>query len=530
VPRRTTSLLLTLVALLLAASFGAPGSIAPAQAQQQQSLQINQVDGSRYPEVRAVVSAIGPDGAPAALTLGSVRAFEGEDAITVVAAQPASDPNLRLGVAIVVDVSSRMEGAPLDAAKQAAIEFIEGLGPADEVAVFAFNDRVSTVMPFTVDRNAIVLALLGLQAGGGSALYEATQTGAYAASTSLAQRKAVVVFSGSGNQAPGSTVTAEGATGVAESSHVPVFTVGLGPGADEAFLESVAGATMGIHRAVAANAAPDGMTAIAAVLRSQHLLTMTAKGAADSKMSELRLIADLGGGPAGAVAPFRRGPEPLAGAAEDDGGGSQLARTALIGLLVLLAVGALALVAYGAAAWVRRWREERAQLAVVAPNLQRAAAQGLPQQTGELRAQAPTFPVAALPGGGATPAAVVVPSSDPRPPQQAAGEPGAGRFVEKTPRGRGQSYELGPGPIIIGSSRRECTIVLPESLDVAPVHARMWLRDGKYTLTHAGGFRRRTLVGGNATERCVLEHGDEVQIGSHRLVYEEFGNDTRLRF
>jgi hypothetical protein len=125
--------------------------------------------------------------------------------------------------------------------------------------------------------------------------------------------------------------------------------------------------------------------------------------------------------------------------------------------------------------------------------------------------------VAALPGVRARPVA--------RP-----SEPGAGRLVEKLERRRGDALDLGVEPIVIGSSRRECTILLPEHPDVAPVHARIWYRDGKYTLVHAGGFRRHTSVGGEWIERCVLEHGDEVQMGPHTWLYEELGNETPLRF
>jgi hypothetical protein len=176
---------------------------------------------------------------------------------------------------------------------------------------------------------------------------------------------------------------------------------------------------------------------------------------------------------------------------------------------------------------VRRWRAEREQLAFIAPNFQRAATQGLPRQEGELRPAAPgppQVPVASVTGGAGPATAVVIPADAP-----ASAAAGAGRFIERMAKGRGQVYELGAGPIVIGSSVRDCTLVLPEHPDVAPVHARMWLRDGKYTLSHGGGFRRSTLVGGTRIERCVLEHGDEVQIGPHRLVYEEDGNELLLR-
>jgi len=123
-----------------------------------------------------------------------------------------------------------------------------------------------------------------------------------------------------------------------------------------------------------------------------------------------------------------------------------------------------------------------------------------------------------------------VPAATPTSAARGAESNSIGKFVEKTPHGRGQTYELGAGPIVIGSSPRECTIVLPAGPDVAPAHVRIWLRNEKYVMHHAGGFRRRTLVGGQPTDWCVLEHGDELQIGPHKLVYVEEGNQRPLRF
>lgn len=544
-PRRPSRIFLTIAALFASALLALPSS---ARAQEPTAaLQIQQVDGSAYPDVRAVVSALGEDGAPVAgLTSAAFQPFEGETPIGLASVAPASDPDQRLGVAIVIDVSANMQGAPLDIAKLAAVEFVRNLKPADEAAVFAFNDAVTSVVPFTLDRDELANGIAGLSAGGGARLFEAATAGMYAAGASVPDRKAVVLLTASRNTVPG--ITSAQPLEVARIARTPIFSVALGAGADDAFLSELAARTMGQHRAVAVDGAIAATREIANVLINQYVLTMTGAGSADGEIGELRIIADINGAPAGAVANFRRGPEPAGPTRAGDGGGGSWFGVAALAVLVTLAVvGAVAGAAYGGVRFVRDIRTARHQREVVAPNEQRAAAQPLPRPAGVLRTAA-AMPAPALSPASVGAQAMIDASALGGPPEQQpnavspppapadaqppvdAGSRSIGSFVEKTPQGRGKTYELGAGPIVIGSSARECTIVLPPSQDVAPAHVRIWLRDGKYVMHHAGGFRRRTLVGGQPTDWCVLEHGDEVQIGPHKLVYVEAGNERPLRF
>jgi hypothetical protein len=539
-------LILTIAALAAGGLLGAPRAARAQEASP--TLQIHQVDGSNYPTVRAIVSALDSDGAPIpGLIAASFQPLEGETPITLAGLDPASDGDQRLGVAIVIDTSSNMDGAPLDAAKLAAIGFVRGLGAGDEAAVFAFNGTVTTVVPFTLDRNALTYGIAGLSADGSASLHEAALTASFAAGAVRAERKAVVILTGSGDTI--GNITAEHALDVARDAAVPVFGIGLGEGVDEAFMEQLSAATMGQYREVGANDAGGALAEVASVLRGQYVLTMTGRAAADRGRQELRILANINGTPAGAVATFLRGAPPAGGIAEpgDDGGGSSFGRAGWMALLALLGIAAAGAAGAGATRVAREIRVARHQREVVAPNQQRAAAQPLPRPVGALR-PAVAVSAPALPGvtfGPAPEFEPAVPAEQPlttapvaapvlamttESASTGAASRGIGRFVEKTAHGRGQTYELGAGPIVIGSSPRDCTIVLPPSADVAPAHVRIWLRDGKYVMHHAGGFRRRTLVGGQPTDWCVLEHGDELQIGPHKLVYVEEGNDRPLRF
>lgn len=550
--------ILLLAMLTLAIGAGVPLPV-PAGAQEPApSLRINQVDGSAYPALRIVVSALDANGAPVpGLAPGAFQAFEGETPIPTTGLQTPDDPAARLSVVLVIDVSARMQRAPLDAAKQAATAFVQSLRPADDVAILTFNDTVAGVSPFTTDRALLSGAIGGLNAGGGAALFEAMQASAFAAGTSQAPRRAVVLLTAGADDAS-DDATAESALATAEGAGVPVFTVALDPATDDAFLRSLTAATMGEHRAAPPEGAAAATDALATVLRGQYVLTATGGGVADGSTGELRVIADLPGSPAGAISSFRRGLA-VAGAAPADDGGSG-ARTLLIVALAVAAAVALVAAGFGASTLLQRWRLGRKQRNLVEPNHRRAAEQGLPRQVGAYRSGESSVagrPSSVAEDGHAAEDEALTreagsangqahaaggPALDerrsgagdrramPAPANVAAPVRGAGRLVEKTSRGRGAAIELGVETTVIGSSARECTLVLPEGLDVAPVHARIWYRGGKYQLTHAGGFRRRTLVGGAPTERCVLEHGDELQIGAHRWLYEEDGHEVALRF
>lgn len=86
--------------------------------------------------------------------------------------------------------------------------------------------------------------------------------------------------------------------------------------------------------------------------------------------------------------------------------------------------------------------------------------------------------------------------------------------------GAGREYHLGDEAAVIGASSAVSTIVL-DGDGIAPEHARIWLRQDRYLLHHVGGLSRKTYVSGQEADWVVLEPGDEVAIGRHRLVFED---------
>src|SRR6185437_3721307 len=174
------------------------------------------------------------------LQAAQFTAADGAAAIPVADAQSVQDANIELSVVLAIDTSGSMAGAPLDGAKQAAIAFVNGLGPNDDVALIAFADNVTApVAGFSSDHAALAAGIQSLQAGGSTVLYEAVQAAVLSAKNSPAPRKAIVILSDGQNDTQTSPATNAGALDTVRQGDVPVFTIGFGGQPDVGFLQSI---------------------------------------------------------------------------------------------------------------------------------------------------------------------------------------------------------------------------------------------------------------------------------------------------
>lgn len=137
---------------------------------------------------------------------------------------------LRIG--IVLDTSLSMQGDKLKAAIAAAVEFLNILQPGDEGLVIGFSDEVRILRDLTSNRGELESAIRGVEAKGGTSLYDAI----FKASERLAEfdgRRVMVVLSDGRDEAanglePGSLHTFDEAQERALRNEVMVFAIGLG--------------------------------------------------------------------------------------------------------------------------------------------------------------------------------------------------------------------------------------------------------------------------------------------------------------
>ncbi len=137
-----------------------------------------------------------------------------------------------LRVAVVLDTSLTMKGDKLDAARDAALGFLDLLVEGDEGLVVTFSDSVTVAQGLTNDPGAMRAAIEGVRAEGGTALYDAI----YRASDLLGRfegRRVMVLLSDGRDEAanglePGSFHTIEEALDRALRNEVMIFAIGFG--------------------------------------------------------------------------------------------------------------------------------------------------------------------------------------------------------------------------------------------------------------------------------------------------------------
>ncbi|MCH8009243.1 MAG: VWA domain-containing protein [Chloroflexi bacterium] len=183
------------------------------------------------------------------------------------------DSSLPISVLLALDVSGSMEGGALDEAKAAAISFLNSLELQDSVGVLTFADEVTLVLPFTQDRAAAMAAIEGLVAGGGTALYQATENGLRLAADEGTSYRAVILLSDGLDN--GSVLVRDDVYTTAATLGVPVFAIGLGEDIDREYLESVATLSGG---SFAETPSPAGLAQLylkaGELLRGQYILTL----------------------------------------------------------------------------------------------------------------------------------------------------------------------------------------------------------------------------------------------------------------
>ncbi|GAB4370759.1 MAG: hypothetical protein Kow0062_05740 [Acidobacteriota bacterium] len=150
-----------------------------------------------------------------------------------------------LDVMLVFDASESMRGERIRRARAAGRAFVEALEPRDRVGLIAFHEKVEIVEPPTDDHLRIVERLAGVEARGGTALYDAVATAAAVLDRNTGERRKIVVVLSDGRDAArtrwkqASLRSIDDVIGAAHRADVLVYTVGLG--ANLEFEESIVG-------------------------------------------------------------------------------------------------------------------------------------------------------------------------------------------------------------------------------------------------------------------------------------------------
>lgn len=218
------------------------------------ALRVDAVDVSGYPDVSLTVNWPAPPASPA----GALPAAEVREGGDLRPAQLTPLAGEDLAVALVVDTSGSMAGAPLEAAKAAASTFLSALPAQARVAVVGFGAVPRVASPLTGDHAALSAALAGLVAEGETALYDAVAVGLQQLPPGTAARRHVVVLSDGGDTASATGIDAVAAHVTASGVGAHVVELATAD-SNHAALEQLARAGGG---GVVAASDPGGLTAV----------------------------------------------------------------------------------------------------------------------------------------------------------------------------------------------------------------------------------------------------------------------------
>jgi VWFA-related protein len=224
-----------------------------------------------------------------------------------------------LDVVLVLDVSGSMQGKPLADAKTAAARFLDRLEKNDQAGLIAFSEPVDLApgalnlkkeRQLSADRMPLYDLVEGLQANGGTHLYNAAAKAVGFFDEAASGRRAVLLLSDGRNDPP-TVGDPEQVIEMAKTAGVPFFVIGLGEEVDDAYLTRLASETGGLYRkAPKSGELAQMFSDMAELLKTQYVVRYTSGLAADGGQHELEVTINVQGANAGQS--INLGPLPLA--------------------------------------------------------------------------------------------------------------------------------------------------------------------------------------------------------------------------
>jgi VWFA-related protein len=154
------------------------------------------------------------------LRRGDFKLFEDGREQTIVGFGEEETP---FSAALLLDVSGSMEGR-ISLARSAAIRFLDGLRPDDNVAVYSFHTTVKQLQDFAYTRDLDPL-VFGLSAEGQTVLNDAVVRAAHDLAARPEKRRAIVVLSDGADTR--SAASADKALNTALAANATIYTVDL---------------------------------------------------------------------------------------------------------------------------------------------------------------------------------------------------------------------------------------------------------------------------------------------------------------
>jgi VWFA-related protein len=299
------------LALLVAACLLAPDQIWAQKGTGNVEVRFEDTDPTNFPTISTLVTVLDPEGLPiTGLDASNFSVFEDGQQVPVSRVDPVVNPDVKIAVALVIDISGSMYGTKIQDAKAAASTFVSGLGPNDLVAVIGFRGKDGEVnldepfpqinpdreIDFTNDKTQVqaLIDLLDVPSpqAGRTPLYDGLFKAIRMTSSASGVDYRLVMAFTDGNEkckdCGGSVLKQDDPITRAQKDDIPVFTIGVGEDADESYLKRVALVTGGTYDyAPTADKLAEIYQGVADQVKQQYLITYKAKAPADGKEHKL---------------------------------------------------------------------------------------------------------------------------------------------------------------------------------------------------------------------------------------------------
>lgn len=158
-----------------------------------------------------------------------------------------------INVAIVLDRSGSMQGEKIEKAREAAINALDLLKPADIVSIIAYDTDVNVLVPATklTDKEQVKGVIRGIQANGNTALFGGVSKGAAEVRKFLDDKhvnRIILLSDGLANVGPSSPGELGELGSSLKKENISVSTLGLGSGYNEDLMVNLAGKSGGNHQ------------------------------------------------------------------------------------------------------------------------------------------------------------------------------------------------------------------------------------------------------------------------------------------
>lgn len=215
--------------------------------------------------------------------------------------------SIGISVVLAIDRSTSMKGQPIIDAKNAASTFVQLMNSKDLAAIVSFASTVRTDHEFSSDKSSLLAAIDGIQAKGGTAIYDAVIHSARLIKPIVGRRAIIFLTDGHDKD---SQSTFQEAVDAVKPLGVPVFTIGLNLSRnsdEEKVLIDLARATGGrYYHSPNSDELDDIYRAISALLHHAYRITYTTHNPAhDGTIRHVKIDVNALGGSAADTASYR---------------------------------------------------------------------------------------------------------------------------------------------------------------------------------------------------------------------------------